>query len=389
MKILRIVIIIFATISVPLFFTPGDLVAQDNRLTYPELLTALNAKLPAGMTKQRLIANLITDIRRRKVDKPLTPDIESLIRQAGGPQSLIDEIRRNSPVEQAAFITLITNVPGATITLENYGTFVDSIRELKVLPGAYRVDVQKQGYAPIARVESISTGERKIVRIDLEPIRINDLLVMAKARLDAHDFSGVRQVCDQILQVEPDNAQAHLYLGEAAHASRDWASATNHLSRAVTLGATARIVVARRRAFLTDESLQFGILVVTRNTLSFVNAKSIVPVRLGGGETDFDVPYSNISMLKTENYFNGYTNAWRIAMKINIPKRNGKFDRKDFDFYSASARVYVFTPRGAKYNASRIRCDNCAEEIQFVYEMIQRLQNPSSGPTLNRRIPVP
>lgn len=71
--------------------------AQSGPLTYPQLLTALNARLPAGMTHAKLLAKLITDVNSRKVDKQLTPDIEDILRQAGATDELIDAIRNNSP----------------------------------------------------------------------------------------------------------------------------------------------------------------------------------------------------------------------------------------------------------------------------------------------------
>lgn len=66
-------------------------------LTYPKVLTALDATLPKGWTKQTLIEKLIADVKRLKVDKPLTPDREDDLRQDGATDELIKVIRTNSP----------------------------------------------------------------------------------------------------------------------------------------------------------------------------------------------------------------------------------------------------------------------------------------------------
>lgn len=73
--------------------------AQVTPLTYPQIITALNTAIPndAFKTKAQLINFLIADIRRRKVDKPLTGDRESDLRQAGATDQLIEVIRANSP----------------------------------------------------------------------------------------------------------------------------------------------------------------------------------------------------------------------------------------------------------------------------------------------------
>ena len=69
------------------------------RLTYPEISTALNTKLPNQVfqTKTQLIKFVITQIKNRKVDKPLTGDREEDLRQAGATEELIAAIRANSP----------------------------------------------------------------------------------------------------------------------------------------------------------------------------------------------------------------------------------------------------------------------------------------------------
>jgi hypothetical protein len=70
---------------------------QTAPLTYGDIITALSARLPAGMTKQQLVENLIQDVRKRGVDRPLTQDIEDLLRQAGATTNLINAIRQNEP----------------------------------------------------------------------------------------------------------------------------------------------------------------------------------------------------------------------------------------------------------------------------------------------------
>ena len=70
------------------------------QLTYPEIITALQSKLPnqSFRTKTELIAWLVTQVKRRKVDKPLTKDREDDLRQAGATDLMILTIKANSPV---------------------------------------------------------------------------------------------------------------------------------------------------------------------------------------------------------------------------------------------------------------------------------------------------
>ena len=76
-------------------------VNAQTKLTYPEINTALQTKLPNPSlpfkNKVELIKWIITQIKQRKVDKPLTKDREDDLRQAGATDEMIDAIRANSP----------------------------------------------------------------------------------------------------------------------------------------------------------------------------------------------------------------------------------------------------------------------------------------------------
>lgn len=93
-----------ALLTVALAYDFTRVNAQTGPLTYPEVNTALQSKLPNNVFKTRpqLIAWIITQIKKRKMDKPLTADREDDLRQAGATEELIKVIRANSP---AAVVT--------------------------------------------------------------------------------------------------------------------------------------------------------------------------------------------------------------------------------------------------------------------------------------------
>jgi len=74
-------------------------ITAQTKLTYPELNTALKTKLPnrSFANKTELLNWLISQIKNRKVDKPLTSDREDDLRQAGATDELLSAIRANSP----------------------------------------------------------------------------------------------------------------------------------------------------------------------------------------------------------------------------------------------------------------------------------------------------
>lgn len=82
--------------------------AQGN-LTYPEINTALQTKLPnrSFKNKDELISWIAIQVRNRKVDKPLTKDREDDLRQAGATEALIQAIKANSPAVQVPRDTVV------------------------------------------------------------------------------------------------------------------------------------------------------------------------------------------------------------------------------------------------------------------------------------------
>lgn len=95
----RIVAFVFLTGMMICGLGIADLYAQTGPLTYPEVNTALQTKLPNSVfrTKTQLTAWIIAQIKKRKMDKPLTADREDDLRQAGATEELVQTIRSNSP----------------------------------------------------------------------------------------------------------------------------------------------------------------------------------------------------------------------------------------------------------------------------------------------------
>ena len=88
---------IFSLFILLIGLSVSEIEAQNKPLTYPEIITALNTKLPNSVFKNKtqLLNFLLTQIRQRKVDKPLTDEREDLLREAGATDELIETIREN------------------------------------------------------------------------------------------------------------------------------------------------------------------------------------------------------------------------------------------------------------------------------------------------------
>ncbi len=143
----KILIITAALIAWGAFLFVGGPVAEAQaRLTYPEINTALQAKLPSQFkNRSDLIKWLALQIQRRKMDKPLTKDREDDLRQAGATDELIAVIRANSP---ALAVQTPTPVPRPTIV--DLGNLAEKA-----------INLVKPEYTPEARKAGTS-GEVKL-----------------------------------------------------------------------------------------------------------------------------------------------------------------------------------------------------------------------------------
>lgn len=107
-KIIFLLAILLSIVSVISLLLPSQAaIAQTKPLTYPEVITALNTKLPKAFfkTKADLVRWLIDEIKKRKIDKTLTADREEDLRQAGATDELIEIIRQNSPAPPKSSVT--------------------------------------------------------------------------------------------------------------------------------------------------------------------------------------------------------------------------------------------------------------------------------------------
>ena len=142
------------------FFIAGTALssAAQGRLTYPEINTALNTKLPNQVfqTKTELIKFVITQVRNRKVDKPLTQDREEDLRQAGATEELISVIRANSPKPDP--MESVVNLGDLTTRATNLVKPEFTPEALKAgIVGAVKLEVQLDEKGAVSSVKALAS----------------------------------------------------------------------------------------------------------------------------------------------------------------------------------------------------------------------------------------
>jgi hypothetical protein len=267
-------------------------------------------------------------------------------------------------------LNVSTNIQGATIEIEGVNTFSNRVGSLSLPAGNYQINAWKTGFKRVSQNESIAPGQTRNIQISLEPINVQELLAEAQQSYTSRDFHKAIALCNEVLTVEPGNSRANLCIGLSTYVLKEYDRSFDYLVRAISAGETLRLRVGRRRAFIKDESLEFGQLELTQAELAFNNTTT--------GKLDFKVPYSKIVKIKVENFYNRYTYSWRISMDILVTKEKnkGKDDKKDFDFYGSSSALQIVTvPDGTKVQIPKIECKECEAEIQFIYRLITNFRD--------------
>jgi TonB family protein len=143
------ILLVFAVIAAGTTTVIGQ-----RRLTYPELSTALQVRLPnqSFQNKTELIDWLIGQIKTRKVDKPLTRDREDDLRQAGASDELIFTIKANSPA-----------APKEAETVVNLGDLMT--RQVELVKPEYTNEAIQAGTAGSVRLELTLDEQGRVMSV--------------------------------------------------------------------------------------------------------------------------------------------------------------------------------------------------------------------------------
>jgi len=177
---------------------------------------------------------------------------------AGKPINLPVNLRAST-----AFLTISGNSEGATIDVENLGTFQGELHRQQVKPGTYRIKISKKGYISDSHVVELKLlGEESTVIFSLRPIPIASLLADAEIALREKNLDRAIEILSQILEIEPNNSKGNLLMGKT-YFQKAQSGAGTFLITAIRLGETVLLPV---RLYNKDrKELVAGDLLIDRN----------------------------------------------------------------------------------------------------------------------------
>lgn len=286
-------------------------------------------------------------------------ETRSFVLEKGKPMTISVTLR-------ASFFSLFVtaNVEGANIEIENVGEFENSVEDLPLKPGNYRINVYKNGYKTFTREIAFSAGGQKTtVEATLERLPLENFMNSAISAYSAKNYWEAIKQIRPVLAVEPNNAKANLFAGCAYYFGEKPSDGVYLLSRAVGLGEQIELPVRRFNKDKNTLQLIAGTLTISQSELKFtsqINPKLNFTAQRSGvfelyeSADDFGVYYIN---LYAQGVFNG---------------KNGKIP------------VRIYPDRAIiKSSKKETGCANCTTpdscpcriEEKSLYELLNRWRN--------------
>lgn len=260
----------------------------------------------------------------------------------------------------AAFLSVSTNVDGATIEIENVSEFENKVENLLLQPGNYRVNVYKTGYVIETRQVSLSSaGQKNQISVTLKPLSMSELLADAQKNFDAKDCQKAIRSARQILSVEPNHQKANAIAGYCFFNDAKPTDSTFLLSRAIGAGEEIGLPVRIYNKEKGNLQLPLGKLTYSRGLLWFVG--------LTVTNFNFTISRSDVSELieRTDEFGIAY-----ISLKAK-GVFNGKNDKRTVRLYSEQTFV--------RPSKKELGCTNCSPTVclcrnveKTLYDLLNR-----------------
>lgn len=115
-----------------------------------------------------------------------------------------------------SMLSVSTNVADAEIEIESVGRFKPPLTKFLVNPGVYPMSVKRRGYISQQISLNLKTpGSSHSVAIVLKPLRIDEVLDDAEAKIHLGQYVLAAELASDVLKLNPSHARANLLFGTA------------------------------------------------------------------------------------------------------------------------------------------------------------------------------
>lgn len=265
-------------------------------------------------------------------------------------------------------LTVVPNLSGSKVIV-NGSEYTDAVRNLTLEPGIYVVKVTKPGYKTVSQSVTIGPGQPVNVPVTLEVIKVEELVANAGESFRLGNFPRAIGFAKDILEVQPNDPKANLWLGLSYFHSENYDAAVAPLVKAISLGEMVSIKLQRHTKYgLVGENDQLtpGTLLIGKNLLEF---------QIQSGAKLFSVPLDKVYRVIPEDNRGG-----RLQIKVGNPSKQ-KDSGKDYNFHPMQARLQQEL-MGSSI-VLKVYCNGCLPTLHALYQVIeQSRQGLAQSPTL-------
>jgi hypothetical protein len=270
------------------------------------------------------------------------------------------------------FLTVTSNVYGASIDIERIGRFSGSVSNLDCPPGIYTITVSHSHYKTMTTEGEIVAGRDTTISVTLEvdPEFVHQLIADARQAFSNKDYDSAISSARELLSYDPKNGEALGILAQSHYNTGKYNDSITYLTKAIALGEPVTLPVTHRhagKALGLDDDLCNGEVTLRKDAFEFRSTSSTTMTDRRVSMHDFSVPLNKIYELKYEPQKSG-----RLHAVVGIQK-GSKEEQKKYDFYPDEASLQnVGSSSSSGFMV--IYCDNCQPTTPMIYQLLQKLK---------------
>ena len=232
-------------VPVPAPVVTGSLALLVNERGSQVQLARIDGETPAGSAYTPLIA-------RPLVLRGLEPGTYRLLVRKYG---YSDEVRnvtivggkrrvvRVNLLPKMSVISISSNVMDADIEIERVAKFNRPVKQLRIKPGVYRVNISRRGYVPqTTTVDLKLPGKVQDLKVVLQPLPVDSVLARANEKINSGELREAAALTNDLLKLNAAHSRANLLSGMTAFHKGDLAS-SGHLLKAAAKNEVVRLPV--------------------------------------------------------------------------------------------------------------------------------------------------
>lgn len=166
-------------------------------------------------------------------------------------------------------LSITSNVNDADIEIERVAKFNRPVRQLRIKPGVYRVNIRRRGFIPqTTTVDLKLPGKIQDLKIVLQPLPVDSVLARANEKINSGELREAADLTNDLLKLNAAHSRANLLSGMTGFNRGDLAS-SGHFLKAAAKNEVVRLPVSILDSAGGSPRLAEAELLINRDQIEF------------------------------------------------------------------------------------------------------------------------